>query len=469
MPDLPDWVEEHKETGMEIRQRGDNYYAYKVTSEWDPEKGRPQKITEAYLGKVTPEGIVPPKHKRKPESILETGNVLLVKELLEPVAAPLQDAFPGTWQTLLAAATLKCCYQPPLKRLQHHHETSWSHRLWPDATLSRNALTDRVREWGRAHGQRLEVFRSLAAKGDHLAIDLTQVYSASENIHWLEQGYNAHQTNQDQLQLLLIYNLSGHVPVFLKLLPGSIRDVSSLQNAVEEAGFEDVVIVVDKGFWSSENFTALEQSGLGYVAAVRRNASILEYVPQDDYEAYFSWRDRYVWARSYPATDDRTVHHFLDMTARAEEETTVLGKIEAGKEDASILETQRDRLGTLALLTNRELDAERAYERYKQRIEIESTFDVLVNTLESDKTYMQDRAAIDGYLFVLFLALYAHSALLDRLRERELLDQYSVADVLSQLSKAYRVVVEEDVIESEVPKQTRDLANALGIPITQNG
>ena len=51
MPDLPDWVAEQKETGMEIRQRGDNYYAYKVTSEWDPDKGRPQKITEAYLAR----------------------------------------------------------------------------------------------------------------------------------------------------------------------------------------------------------------------------------------------------------------------------------------------------------------------------------------------------------------------------------------------------------------------------------
>jgi hypothetical protein len=73
---------------------------------------------------VTPEGIVPPKQNRKPESILETGNVLLVKRHLEPVEGPLQDAFPGTWQTPLAAATLKCCYQPPLKRLQHRHETS---------------------------------------------------------------------------------------------------------------------------------------------------------------------------------------------------------------------------------------------------------------------------------------------------------------------------------------------------------
>lgn len=468
MADLPDWVEEHKETGMEIRERSGNYYAYKVTSEWDPEKGRAQKITEGYLGKVTPEGIVPPKHKRKPESILETGNVLLVEDLLEPVKEPLQNAFPGTWQTLLAAAALKCCYQPPLKRLQHHHETSWSCHLWPDATLSRNALTDRVREWGRAHGQRLQVYRSLAAEGDHLAIDLTQVYSESENIDWLEKGYNSHQEYQDQLQLLLIYNLSGHVPVFLKLLPGSIRDVSSLQNAVVEAGFEDVMIVVDKGFWSSANFEALEESELGYLAAVRRNANLLEYVPQDDYEEYFGWRDRYVWGRSYPADGDRTIHHFLDMTARAEEETTVLGLVEAGEREPETIEEHRDRMGTLALLTNRDLSSERAYELYKQRIEIESTFDVLVNTLESDKTYMQDREAIEGYLFVLFLALYAHSALLERLREAELLDRFSVADVVTQLSKAYRVVVDGEVIESEVPKQTRDLAKALDAPITQN-
>jgi len=40
--------------------------------------------------------------------------------------------------------------------------------------------------------------------------------------------------------------------------------------------------------------------------------------------------------------------------------------------------------------------------------------------------------------------------------------------VLEYLAKIYRVEVDEDMMGSEVPKQTRDLANELDVPIPQN-
>ena len=71
-------------------------------------------------------------------------------------------------------------------------------------------------------------------------------------------------------------------------------------------------------------------------------------------------------------------------------------------------------------------------------------------------------------MFVLFLALYAHAAILNRLRERELTNRYGVPDVLEYLSKIYRVEVDGNVVDSEVPKLTRELADELDVPITQN-
>jgi len=99
----------------------------------------------------------------------------------------------------------------------------------------------------------------------------------------------------------------------------------------------------------------------------------------------------------------------LDKKLKAEEENSLLQRIEDGKEEPETLEKKRDRLGTLALLTNRDFDSEEAYRLYKQRDEIEKAFDGLMNTLEADKSYMQDREAIQGYMFVQFAALYAYS------------------------------------------------------------
>ncbi|MEM4293148.1 MAG: hypothetical protein QXJ27_03135 [Thermoplasmata archaeon] len=65
----------HKTKGIEIDIKNGRYYARRVHSEWDPVKKRPKKVTDEYLGVVTPEGIIPSKHRRKPMAILECGNI----------------------------------------------------------------------------------------------------------------------------------------------------------------------------------------------------------------------------------------------------------------------------------------------------------------------------------------------------------------------------------------------------------
>jgi len=50
---LPEWVLAHKKKGTQVSKIGNNYYLYKITSEWNPEKKRAQKITQNYLGKIT--------------------------------------------------------------------------------------------------------------------------------------------------------------------------------------------------------------------------------------------------------------------------------------------------------------------------------------------------------------------------------------------------------------------------------
>lgn len=60
---LPDWVIKYKTPGTQIVKNGNNYYISKISSKWDPVKKRAKKITDEYLGKITPKGIIPPKNK----------------------------------------------------------------------------------------------------------------------------------------------------------------------------------------------------------------------------------------------------------------------------------------------------------------------------------------------------------------------------------------------------------------------
>ncbi len=55
---LPKWVLAHKMPKTEIRLINGHYYVYEVTSKWNPEKKRSQKITGKLLGKITQEGFI---------------------------------------------------------------------------------------------------------------------------------------------------------------------------------------------------------------------------------------------------------------------------------------------------------------------------------------------------------------------------------------------------------------------------
>jgi len=61
---IPDWVLAQRKKGTEIHRRGDNFYLCKVSSVWDKKLKRSRKITGEYLGKITKEGIAPPKQKQ---------------------------------------------------------------------------------------------------------------------------------------------------------------------------------------------------------------------------------------------------------------------------------------------------------------------------------------------------------------------------------------------------------------------
>ncbi len=110
---LPDWVLEHKTKGIAIEKRGNSYYASKVTSVWDPSKGRSQKKTVEYLGKVTPDGIIPPRHKRELQigGILEAGHFAFLERFIKNISGPLVEMFPDDWESILSAACIRLCYQ----------------------------------------------------------------------------------------------------------------------------------------------------------------------------------------------------------------------------------------------------------------------------------------------------------------------------------------------------------------------
>ena len=113
------------------------------------------------------------------------------------------------------------------------------------------------------------------------------------------------------------------------------------------------------------------------------------------------------------------------------------------------------------------MSAEKVYALYKERRDVEYAFDTLQNTLGGDVTWMRSRESLQGYLFILFIALHLYSQVLDHLKRKKLTNRYSVQDVLTYLSKVCVVELDGKDRIGEVTRQTKRVIELLEVPITK--
>jgi hypothetical protein len=468
MTKIPEWVTKHKAKGTAIEKRGSHYYASRVTSVWDPNKKRAQKKTLEYLGKITPDGILPPRHKRAPQlgGILEAGHLVFLERFTKTLAKPLKEVFPDDWQSILAAATIKLCYREPFARMRLRYETSISKQFWPEAALNKNSLSHLLPRLGLQWAAQRDFFAHMACEEKHMAIDLSHIFSESQNISWLEYGHNGDDIWRPQAGILLMWGTTTHRPGFLKLLLGAANSAQCLANAVWESDLQDLIAVIDKGFWSPTNVTILEDANVHYAMALRRDLPIVHCVPHTQYKDFFQYRKHIQWWR---ATEwgDRIIYYYLDKSLADQEESTYLIRVEEGKATRRQYKQLKHSFGTLAILTDTGMTAQEVYEMYKERRDVEYAFDTLQNTLGADVTWMRSREGMQGYLFILFVSLHLYSQVLDHLKRKKLLKQFSVQDILTYLSKVCVVEVNGQLRLGEVTRQTKRVIDLLEVPITE--
>ncbi|MCM8810265.1 MAG: hypothetical protein NC917_01270 [Candidatus Omnitrophica bacterium] len=78
---------------------------------------------------------------------------------------------------------------------------------------------------------------------------------------------------------------------------------------------------------------------------------------------------------------------------------------------------------------------------------------------------MRSDYSLEGWCFVNFLSLLYYYKIYRKLSEKELLGKYSVVDVLLYLSRYRKVKIATHWLTPEIPKQTRNLIESLGLHI----
>ena len=483
---MPDWVLAQRKKGTQVTKNGNNYYLYKVKSVWDPSKKRARKITEKYLGKITPEGIIKPRHERllddmKNVSVKEFGASSLLLDMNKDIMELLQEVFPVKWKEIFIFSVFRFIHLSPIKNLQAYYADSFLSEILPDAHLSPKVIGKLLGDIGMVRERVKMVLKPLVSGTEFALVDLTHVLSRSNGVVSSVPGFNSKKDFSSQIHMAFLFSLDQHMPSFFRMVPGSIRDVSSLVLTVKEADVKNAVLIGDKGFFSEDNVLDLhkeKEKNLHYILPLKRNSSLIDYKrirqgSRTSFDGYLRFEKRIVWHYSYHvkqgALKGKRIVVFLDERLKTEEEKDYITRMEDSDKSNNTIESFYElqyRMGTIAVITDLNDDAGKIYTILKSRQEIETMFDIFKNVLDADRTYMRDDRQMEGWMFINFLALVFYYRVYKLLSDNNLLKKYSPKDVLIHLSRVKKLKVQKEWVTSEIPKKTRLINEKLKIHIT---
>lgn len=475
----PDWVLKQRATNTEIRHFGNNYYLYEVRTQWDKVNKRPKKTTGRYLGRITENGLLKTRRVLREEklrsiTVKEYGASQFLLDNCTYITEPLKKAFPNDWERILTYAILRLMWGTTLMEADSDFHSSCLSETLAQVNLSERHIGQFLRELGMNRGGTIQFLKSFITHTEYAIVDLTHVFSLSEDVISSVTGYNGDGDYTPQIRLTVVYDLDRHLPSYYRMVVGSIKDVTALKLAMKESGAQHCVLIGDKGFHSAPNVKELRTNSIHYILPLKRNNSMVEYRKEMEsrkcFDGHFLFEGRAIWQYSYPVGEDRVIL-YLDSSLKAEEEKDWMRRMDdkkqaegKGSADPGEMEkffSKESTQGTIAVLTDTKESAEDVYAYLKGRAEIEQAFDTFKNTLNADRSYMRDDYQLEGWMMVNFVALMLYYGVYNQLKERKLLKRYTPKNVLKHLSRVYKLKVEDKWYLSEVPKKSRLILQEL--------
>jgi transposase len=256
------------------------------------------------------------------------------------------------------------------------------------------------------------------------------IFSSSKHNPILETGYNREHFILTKANIVVAFSHNRFIPVFLRVVPGSIHEITTVYILLEELG-KGVILVFDKGLNSADVRRKLFKM-VTFITPLKRNSTLINYdVKPTSFFVYRKWSIKYTSYRH----GRFFIYLYEDIALRAEEEKAYLLLLSKGKK----VKFKEKWAGKIAIISNGKFSPKEVYETWKSGDQIEKSFDVLQNMLDVDRPYVRKEETFCGYIFASFIALIAYYLILSVLKKVKINRKVSVADTLLELSKVYKI------------------------------
>jgi transposase len=477
------------------------YYVYEDIPYWDKAKKQNRHRRE-YIGKLDENGEFVPnkkyleKHARAPAgkskpraARMYWGATHLLDEIgrISGVEEDIRAVFPDKSGEILSLAYyLALESESPMYRFSR-----WAsdHRSPCGFSIDSQRISEIMRDI--SEDEKMRFFRMQAERRqekEYLAYDTTSVSSWSEYIKAVRYGKNKDDENLPQVNMALVFGEESSLPVYYRVLPGNISDVTSVRKLLKDVQFleiEKLKLVMDRGFYSTDNINALYKghykfllsvkSGNGFVASTLREAkdTIRDFTNYDEKHDVYTYSVTAKWPYvqknkhgEVVAEEERRIYiHVYYNGIRGEEEKRMFTKslsaaksaLISGKElserqklicekyfivkqtpkrgvavsykDETIRE-RMDSMGYFVLLSNDIKEPSTALGVYRKKDMVEKAFDNLKERLEMRRTTVRSDQTLSGKFFLQFLALIYVSYIHKCMRDNDLYKNYTMQTLI---------------------------------------
>ena len=407
------------------------------------------------------------------------GDVYLLQQIANNTGLShvLESVFPSIHQELLACAIYLVTTKSAL-----HLCKQWSESALGFSGLKLSSQRISTLLHSLDENSRMNFYRqwaSLRQDKEYLAFDITSVSSYSELIEYVEYGYNRDLEDLPQINLAMLFGEESKMPVFCRIYPGSIRDVSTLIGMVRLMNILKLCrmhYVMDRGFYSEKGITALLEQRIKFsigvpfttllatnavrdcamdirnpINAIEVNGQLL-YAMTKLLNIYSRRAYLHVYFDEQRQTAKRS--NFMQKLLRMEESLRI-GDIspDNNKTASKYLTWRRSKnglhihrnvqaiekdtalYGFFVILTNDSKDARYVLEVYRTKDVIEKSFDNLKNDLDLNRLNIHSDAAMEGRVFLGFISLILSSYIRNVMHQNKLYKSFTFSSLLTELKK----------------------------------
>lgn len=374
-----------------------------------------------------------------------------------------------------------------------------SYQYFPDFMYNHNGLCDDIRQdtyisrflKTELSNEKIKLFLSAwntmnkeRNKKVYISYDSTNMNTYSKGIELAEYGHPKIDEGLPQVNISYVVKQENCRPLFYEVYPGSVIDNSEFEYMIqkaEEYGYENIGVVLDRGYYSKKNIDYLRD--YGFLMMVKgNNPNIQKCIDKnmDKLKNLSGYLKDHLLAsvtekiKLFASDKVKTyVHIYYDDVRAAEERKTYelsiirmeeelnrlieknniekdkttryesLFNLKFNKDNHLIKYTRKEKeinniknhFGFFSLITNCEKSADEAIEIYRNRDQVEKMFKAIKSGMDLEKFDVQRDDTLEGKIYLAFIASIVRSEINQKIKELRQVSkkEYTVPSVISAL------------------------------------